>query len=312
MTIPLFKGSEVERLRRASQAAAGTLAYVASRLAPGISTADIDAWVREDTARRGGKPSQLGFHGFPATVCTSRNQVVCHGIPRPDEHVAPGDIINVDVTTFLDGFHGDTSATFLIGEVSAEARHVVDVARRCRDAGIAVVRHGARLGDIGAAIEELAHKEGCSVVEEFGGHGVGHQMHAPPVVPHTGKRGTGIKLRSGMVLTVEPMVNLGRPGIRVMPDGWTVVTEDGSLSAQFEHTILVTRDGCEVLTQQEVDAGSGFGAHTQPPPAGRASVLPRGWDPSVTADGPLVDGRRAEVGRDQGDGSASHPPPHVL
>jgi methionyl aminopeptidase len=252
MTIPLFKDSDVERLRRASQAAAGTLAHVASRLAPGISTADIDAWVREDTARRGGKPSQLGFHGFPATVCTSRNHVVCHGIPRPDEHLAPGDIINVDVTTFLGGFHGDTSATFLIGEVSADARHVVDVARQCRDAGIAVVRHGARLGDIGAAIEELARKEGCSVVEEFGGHGIGHQMHGPPVVPHTGKRGTGGKLRSGMVLTVEPMVNLGRPAIRLMPDGWTVVTEDGSLSAQFEHTILVTREGCEVLTRQEL------------------------------------------------------------
>lgn len=252
MTIPLFKGGEVERLRRASQAAAGTLAHVASRLAPGISTADIDAWVREDTARRGGKPSQLGFHGFPATVCTSRNQVVCHGIPRPDEYLEPGDIINVDVTTFLDGFHGDTSATFLIGEVSAEARHVVDVARRCRDAGVAVVRHGARLGDIGAAIEELARKEGCSVVEEFGGHGIGHQMHGPPTVPHTGKRGTGIKLRSGMVITIEPMVNLGRPGIRLMPDGWTVVTEDGRLSAQFEHTVLITPEGCEVLTLTEL------------------------------------------------------------
>lgn len=252
MTIPLFKGSEVERLRRASQAAAGTLAYVASRLTPGSSTADIDAWVREDTARLGGRPSQLGFHGFPATVCTSRNHVVCHGIPRPDEHLAPGDIINVDVTTCLDGFHGDTSATFLIGEVSAEARHVVDVARRCRDAGIAVVHHGARLGDIGAAIEELARKEGCSVVEEFGGHGIGHQMHTPPIVAHTGRRGTGIKLRAGMVITIEPMVNLGRPGIRLLPDGWTVVTEDGSLSAQFEHTILITPEGCEVLTAQDL------------------------------------------------------------
>jgi methionyl aminopeptidase len=252
MMIPLFKGSAVERLRRASQAAAGTLAHVATRLAPGISTADIDAWVREDTARRGGTPSQLGFHGFPATVCTSRNHVVCHGIPRSDERLAPGDIINVDVTTCLDGFHGDTSATFLIGEVSAEARHVVDVARRCRDAGIVQVRHGARLGDIGAAIDELARKEGCSVVEEFGGHGIGHQMHAPPLVAHTGTRGTGIKLRSGMVITIEPMVNLGRPGIRLLPDGWTVVTEDGSLSAQFEHTILVTREGCEVLTAREL------------------------------------------------------------
>jgi methionyl aminopeptidase len=248
MGIPLFKGNDIERLRLAGQAAAGTLAYVATRLAPGITTADIDAWVREDTARRGGTPSQLGYKGFPATVCTSRNHVVCHGIPRPDERLAPGDIINVDVTTCLNGFHGDTSATFCIGEVSAEARHVVDVARRCRDAGVAVVRHGAKLGDIGAAIEEFARSEGCSVVHEFGGHGIGRSMHAPPHVPHVGKRGTGITLRSGMVLTIEPMVNLGRPDIRVLPDGWTVVTEDGSLSAQFEHTVLITREGCEVLT----------------------------------------------------------------
>ncbi len=251
MSIPLFKGTGVERLRRASQAAAGTLAFIGSKLAPGVSTGDIDQWVREDTARRGGKPSQLGYHGFPATVCTSRNQVVCHGVPNPDEHLVRGDIINVDVTTNLDGYHGDTSATFLIGEVSEDARRIVDVARRCRDAGIAVVRHGARLGDIGAAIEELAKKEGCSVVEEFGGHGIGHQMHTPPTIPHTGKRGTGIKLRSGMVITVEPMVNLGRPEIRVLPDGWTVVTADGSLSAQFEHTLLVTPEGCEILTRQE-------------------------------------------------------------
>jgi methionyl aminopeptidase len=250
MGIPLLKGTEVDRLRLAGQAAAGTLAHVAARLVPGVATADIDAWVREDTARREGIPSQLGYHGFPAAVCTSRNHVVCHGIPRPDERLEPGDIINVDVTTCLNGFHGDTSATFFIGEVSTEARHVVEVARRCRDAGIAVVRHGAKLGDIGAAIEELAHKEGCSVVREFGGHGIGRVMHGPPHVPHVGKRGTGITLRAGMVLTIEPMVNLGCPEVRVLPDKWTVVTKDGSLSAQFEHTVLVTREGCEVLTLQ--------------------------------------------------------------
>ncbi|MBM7115563.1 type I methionyl aminopeptidase [Archangium primigenium] len=253
MGIPLMKDGEVERLRLAGRAAAGTLAYVASRLAPGITTADIDGWVREDTARRGGTPSQLGYKGFPAAVCTSRNHVVCHGIPRADERVGPGDILNVDVTTCLHGFHGDTSATFLIGEVSDEARHVVDVARRCRDAGIAVVRHGAKLGDIGAAIQELAQQEGCSVVSEFGGHGIGHQMHGPPHVSHVGKKGTGITLRSGMVITIEPMVNLGRAGIRLLPDGWTVVTEDGRLSAQFEHTVLITREGCEVLTPTPED-----------------------------------------------------------
>jgi methionyl aminopeptidase len=254
MGIPLLKGVEVERLRLAGQAAAGTLAHIAARLAPGVTTADIDAWGREDTARRGGTPSQLGYHGFPAAVCTSRNHVVCHGIPRADERLAPGDIVNVDVTTCLGGFHGDTSATFFIGEVSEEARHVVEVARRCREAGLAVVRHGAKLGDIGAAIEELARAEGCSVVREFGGHGIGRQMHGPPHVSHVGKRGTGITLRSGMVLTIEPMVNLGRPEVRILPDGWTVVTEDGSLSAQFEHTVLVTREGCEVLTPWEAQA----------------------------------------------------------
>ncbi|RKH55387.1 type I methionyl aminopeptidase [Corallococcus aberystwythensis] len=252
MGIPLFKGSEVERLRAAGRAAAGTLSHVASRLRPGVTTADIDAWVREDTARRGGTPSQLGYKGFPSTVCTSRNHVVCHGVPRADEVLKSGDIINVDVTTHLDGFHGDTSATFMMGEVSADARHVVDVARRCRDVGVSVVRHGARLGDIGAAVMALAKAEGCSVVEEFGGHGIGRQMHGEPHVPHVARAGTGITLRSGMVITIEPMVNLGRPEIRMMPDGWTIVTADGSLSAQFEHTVLVTRDGCEVLTPGEL------------------------------------------------------------
>ena len=181
-------------------------------------------------------------------MCTSRNDVVCHGVPRRDDVLEPGDIVNVDVTTNLDGFHGDTSATFVIGAASDEARHVASVALRCRDAGIAVVREGARLGDVGAAILELADREGCSVVREFGGHGIGRKMHMDPHVPHFGARGGGIRLRAGMVFTVEPMVNLGKPDVRVLDDGWTVVTADGSLSAQFEHTVLVTRDGFEILT----------------------------------------------------------------
>jgi methionyl aminopeptidase len=248
MGVPLLGEREVERMRHAGKAAAATLAHVAERLAAGIATADIDVWVRENTARRGGKPSQLGFHGFPAAVCTSRNHVVCHGIPRTDERLHPGDIVNVDVTTLLDGFHGDTSATFCIGEVSAEARHIVEVARRCRDAGVAVVRHGVRLGDVGAAIEELARAEGCSVVREYGGHGIGKMMHGRPLVMHVGPSGQGVKLKAGMAITIEPMVNLGRAEVKLLADGWTVVTADGSLSAQFEHTIVVTRDGCEVMT----------------------------------------------------------------
>jgi methionyl aminopeptidase len=175
--------------------------------------------------------------------------VVCHGIPSPTEILEPGDIINVDVTTNLDGYHGDTSAMFLIGSVTEEAQRLVDVARRCRDVGIAVIRDGARLGDIGAAIEELARSEGVSVVTEVGGHGIGRHMHAEPHVSHTGKRGAGPRLKAGMALTVEPMINLGGAAIRHLDDGWTLVTADGSLSAQWEHTVIVTRDGHEITTR---------------------------------------------------------------
>jgi methionyl aminopeptidase len=254
MNVEIFGPRDLPLLRRAGRAAAATLAHVGARIAPGIATAEIDAWVRADTAVRGGTPSQLGYQGFPAAVCTSRNHVVCHGIPSRAERLALGDIVNVDVTTCLDGFHGDTSATFFVGEPSDEARHVVRVARACRDAGIAAVRDGGRLGDIGAAVEELAHRDGCTVVRELGGHGIGRVMHAPPHVPHHGRRGTGARLRAGMVITVEPMINLGGAGVRFLADGWTVVTADGSLSAQFEHTVLVTADGCEVLTAPDPGA----------------------------------------------------------
>ena len=248
VSIEINNARSIARLRLAGRASAATLALIGQRLRAGISTAQIDDWVREDTKLRGGTPSQLGYHGFPAAVCTSKNEVVCHGIPSPHTLLGDGDIVNVDITTKLDGFHGDTSATFLIGEVSPEARHVVDVARRCRDAGIAVIREGLRLGDLGATIEELARREGCSVVTEFGGHGIGREMHMDPHVPHTGRPGTGMRLKAGMALTVEPMVNLGLPGTRILDDGWTVVTADGKWSAQFEHTVLVTQSGHEIMT----------------------------------------------------------------
>jgi len=251
MAIEIHDARALTKMRAAARAAAQTLATVRARLRPGVTTGDIDAWVREDTAKRGGRPSQLGYHGFPAAVCTSRNNVVCHGIPSRSDVLALGDIVNVDVTTCLDGYHGDTSATFVIGGRDAAqplALHVVDVAERCRDAGIAVVRDGARLGDIGAAIEEVARKAGCSVVRDFGGHGIGRSMHADPHVAHTGTRGTGIRLKAGMAITIEPMINAGAPEVIVLDDGWTVLTRDGSLSAQFEHTVVVTRNGCEVLT----------------------------------------------------------------
>ena len=251
MAIEIHDSRAVDKLRLAGRAAAGTLAFVASRIEAGTSTSQIDRWVREDTERRGGKPSQLGYQGFPAAVCTSKNDVVCHGIPSRDDVLGPGDIVNVDVTTNLGGYHGDTSATFIVGgkgSAPREARHIVDVARRCRDAGIKVVRDGIRLGDVGAAIEELAHREGCSVVRDFGGHGIGRRMHQDPHVPHTGTRGSGLRLRAGMAITIEPMINLGRADVRMLADGWTVVTVDGSLSAQFEHTLVVTKSGYELMT----------------------------------------------------------------
>ena len=249
MAIAILNAAEIERMRRAGRAAAETLAFVGAKLRPGMSTADIDRLVREDTSRRGGTPSQLGYKGFPAAVCTSKNHVVCHGIPNERDLLEPGDIVNVDVTTNVGGYHGDTSATFVIGEASEAARRLVDVARRCRDAGIAVIREGARLGDIGAAIEELARKEGVSVVTELGGHGIGRHMHGEPHVPHTGRRGSGLRLKAGMAITVEPMLNLGGAAVDFLDDGWTVLTADRSLSAQWEHTLVVTREGYEIMTQ---------------------------------------------------------------
>lgn len=236
-------------MRRAGRVAAETLAWVGSQLRVGMSTKEIDRLVRLDTERRGARPSQLGYHGFPASVCTSRNHVVCHGIPSEHDVLEWGDIVNVDVTSCLDGYHGDTSRTFCLGEPAPDVKRLVLVAERCLEAGISVVRAGARLGDIGAAIEEVARAAGVSIVREYGGHGIGRSMHAPPHVAHYGRRGSGRRLKAGMALTIEPMVNLGAPDVLLLDDGWTVVTADGRPSAQFEHTVLVTATGAEVLTR---------------------------------------------------------------
>ena len=198
-------------MRRAGRAAAATLAAIAARIAPGISTGDIDAWVREDTRGAAGGPASSASTDSRPRSAPAATPSSATGSRTARERLAAGDIINVDVTTELGGFHGDTSATLFVGAPSAEARHVVETARRCRDAGIAEVRAGARLGDIGAAIEELAAREGCSVVRELGGHGIGRAMHAPPTIAHVGPRGTGLRLREGMAITIEPMINLGRP-----------------------------------------------------------------------------------------------------
>jgi methionyl aminopeptidase len=243
MSIEILTASEIEKMKRAGKVAAETLAFIGEKIKPGIMTGDIDRWVREDTKRRGGKPSQLGYKGFPAAVCTSRNEIVCHGIPRADELLVEGDIVNVDVTTNLDGYHGDTSATFIVGNAKPNAVRLAEAAKRCRDAGITVVRAGARLGDIGAAIEAQARIDNVSIVTELGGHGIGRKMHLDPHVNHTGKAGSGIRLEAGMAITIEPMVNEGKAGVRFLDDGWTVVTADGKLSAQWEHTIIVMESG---------------------------------------------------------------------
>jgi methionyl aminopeptidase len=248
MNVELKNPREIDLMRAACQMAAETLLVVGEKLRAGMTTDEIDKLVHEDTVARGGWPAPLKYKGFPKSVCTSVNDVVCHGIPGA-EVLKDGDIVNVDVTTIYKGYHGDTSATFFVGKPDKEARHVVEVSRKALDLGIAEVKEGARLGDIGAAIQEYVESMGCSVVRDFVGHGIGRRFHEPPQVKHYGKRGTGERLRAGMIFTIEPMVNVGRYEVEVDPkDKWTVRTVDGSLSAQFEHTILVTRTGAEVLT----------------------------------------------------------------
>jgi methionyl aminopeptidase len=251
--IEIMSTRDVERMRAACQLAADTLVMVGEQLRPGMTTDEINTLVHEYTLAHGARPSPLNYHGFPKSVCTSVNECVCHGIPGP-QVLKPGDIINVDVTSFLpakDGFHGDTSATFYVGEPSPEAKKVVEVSRQCLELGVAQVKDGARLGDIGAAIQEYAESQGCSVVQEYVGHGIGRQFHTAPQVPHFGRRGEGKRVKSGMIFTIEPMINLGDYKCELLADGWTVLTADRSLSAQFEHTVLVTQSGAEVLTARK-------------------------------------------------------------
>lgn len=246
---------EIEAMRRVGHMAAETLCLVDRLIEPGITTAELNAFVHADTLRRGAIPAPLNYTAggklppFPGSVCTSVNEVVCHGIPGA-QRLAEGDIINVDITHIYEGFYGDTSATFYVGEPSKEAIHVTEVARRCLQLGIEQVRPGARLGDIGAAIQGFAEAQGCSVVRAFVGHGIGRRFHEEPQVNHFGRAGTGLRLKPGMIFTIEPMVNLGDFDVALWDDEWTAVTKDGSLSAQFEHTLLVTDTGYEILTQR--------------------------------------------------------------
>lgn len=241
---------EIELMRDVGRLAADSLCRVAEMIRPGITTEEINAFVHSDTLKKGARPAPLNYRGFPKSVCTSINEVVCHGIPG-SRALKEGDIINVDITHIYKGYHGDTSATFYVGEPSDEAKLVTEVARRCLEIGIAQVRPGARLGDIGAAIQDFAHAHRCSVVRDFVGHGIGRVFHDEPKVSHYGSRGTGRRLKSGMTFTIEPMINLGTWEVRILDDEWTAVTADGRLSAQFEHTVLVTEDGAEILTARD-------------------------------------------------------------
>jgi methionyl aminopeptidase len=249
MGIVLKSAAEVEAMRVAGQLAGEVLQLIRPHVQPGVSTDELDRICHHHiTEVQHAIPAPLNYKGFPKSICTSVNNVVCHGIPG-DKVLKDGDIVNIDITVIKDGWHGDTSKMFFVGEPSVRARRICDIAYQSMVTGIEMVKPGIRLGDIGHAIQRYAESNGGSVVREYCGHGIGRGFHEDPQVLHYGKPGTGEVLVPGMTFTIEPMINLGRRETRLMPDGWTVVTRDRSLSAQWEHTIAVTDDGYDVLTR---------------------------------------------------------------
>jgi len=245
--IRLKKKADVEGIRKAGRLVMETLDLVEAMIEPGLITERINSLVHKFTVKNNATPAPLHYRGFPKSVCVSVNDVICHGIPGPYA-LKDGDIVNVDVTTILDGYYADANKSFWVGTPSAEARKIVDVARESLKRAIAMVQPGNTIGDIGWAIQTWAEDNDCSVVREFVGHGVGFDFHEAPQIPHFGRRGQGIEIIPGMVFTIEPMINLGGNSLRILRDDWTAVTRDGSLSAQFEQTLLVTENGCESLT----------------------------------------------------------------
>ncbi|MCK9541705.1 MAG: type I methionyl aminopeptidase [Novosphingobium sp.] len=246
-TIKLHGPEAFEGMRKAGQLAARILDEIAPLVQPGVTTAALDDFVRQMTFDGGAVPATLGYRGYAHSCCISINHVVCHGIPS-EKTLKSGDIVNIDVTPLLDGWHGDSSRMYLVGDVPLKARKLVDVTYECLMIGIEQARPGARLGDIGAAIQRHAESHRYGVVREFCGHGLGRLFHDAPEVVHAAKAGTGPELRPGMFFTIEPMINLGKPPVKMLDDGWTAVTRDRSLSAQFEHSIGITEDGCEIFT----------------------------------------------------------------
>ena len=241
--------AELETMREAGRVTARALRSVGDAVAPGVTTAELDEVAVAVIEAAGGKAAFLGYHGFPATICASRNQQVVHGIPGRTR-LAEGDVISIDVGAIVDGYVGDSARTFRVGTVSDEARRLLDVTEKSLFAGIDRCRPGSRLQDIGAAVQSVAEGAGFSIVREYVGHGIGRNMHEEPQVPNYGIAGKGPTLLSGMVLAIEPMVNAGGAAVRQLDDGWTVVTADGTLSAHFEHTVAITDDGPWILTDE--------------------------------------------------------------
>ena len=245
--VRLKQPQDIEAIRKAGKLVIQTLDLVEDMIRPGITTDDINTLVHDFTIQNNATPAPLNYRGFPKSVCTSINEVICHGIPS-DRALVDGDIINVDVTTILNGYYADANKTFFVGTPTKDARKIVQVARECLKQGLAMVKPGNTIGDIGWAIQRYAEGKGCSVVREFVGHGVGFDFHEAPQVPHFGQRRAGLKMIPGMVFTIEPMINLGGYALRILEDKWTAITRDKSLSAQFEQTILVTENRHESLT----------------------------------------------------------------
>ena len=245
--IKLYGPDAFAGMRAAGRLAAETLDMLVPHMVPGVTTAEIDRLIYDFVTAAGGTPATLGYRGYTHSTCVSINHVVCHGIPS-EKALKTGDIVNVDVTPILDGWHGDTSRMFLIGDVPLKARRLVEVTYECLMLGIEQARPGNRMGDVANAIQRHAEKHRYGVVRDFCGHGLGRLFHDAPEVVHVGRAGTGPELKPGMIFTVEPMINIGRPDVKLLEDGWTAVTRDRSLSAQFEHSIGITEDGCEVFT----------------------------------------------------------------
>lgn len=241
---------QIEGIREAGKLNTAILDLVAQNIKEGMTTEEIDVLVHDYTVKHGAIPAPLHYKGFPKSVCTSINDEVCHGIPDKNRVLKNGDIVNVDVTTILNGYYADASRMFCIGEVSEEAKRLVDVTKECLDAGLAVVKAWGYLGDVGYAVNSLAQKNGYSVVEEIGGHGVGLAFHEEPYVCHVGRKNTGMLLVPGMVFTIEPMINAGKREVyQDSKNGWTIYTQDGTLSAQWEYTVAITENGVEILTK---------------------------------------------------------------